>query len=79
MGRKFQRMQTEEQRYAATTRTPAPTRPATPASNEVWSSMTAYEQAAHLARLDGKEDEARKWERLEKGPSTAPRKRRWLF
>lgn len=80
MGRKFKNMQTEEQRYAArATSQPHPARPTTPASHEVWTSMSAYEQAAHLCRLDGKEEEAREWERMEMGTQAAPKRRRWPF
>ncbi|MBT2440056.1 hypothetical protein J7E93_07960 [Streptomyces sp. ISL-36] len=66
MGRKFRDMQTPEEQYRSqsSTRESARTGSTVPASHEVWEQMNAYEQAAHLARLDGKEAEARKWESL---------------
>lgn len=61
MARRFKDMETPEQQYAreATLR---PHRPVGEPSHQEWRSMDAYEQAAHLARQDGREDEARKHE-----------------
>jgi len=39
------------------------TRYSQPVDSPTWNRMTPYEQAAHLARLDGREREARMWER----------------
>ena len=41
--------------------------------------MTPHQQAAHLARLDGRESDAREWERYEtEATAPAPKKRRWF-
>ncbi|MEU0603597.1 hypothetical protein ABZ484_36045 [Streptomyces sp. NPDC006393] len=86
MGRRFKDMQTPEQKWAAQqTRRPAPARPVRPATHAEWRQMTPHQQAAHLARLDGREDEARKWERMGAQAAAAdaaaeakPKKRRWF-
>ncbi|MFD5322913.1 hypothetical protein [Streptomyces sp. NPDC127092] len=59
-------MQTPEEQYFAQCVASGTARsgPVTPASHEVWRQMNAYEQAAHLARLDGGEAEAQEWERM---------------
>ncbi|MET9387983.1 hypothetical protein ABZY09_45115 [Streptomyces sp. NPDC002928] len=67
MGRRFKDMQTPEQQWAARQGqrpAPSPQSPTRPASHSEWRQMTAHQQAAHLARLDGREDEARKWEQM---------------
>ncbi|MFM9612717.1 hypothetical protein ACKI18_28895 [Streptomyces niveiscabiei] len=44
---------------------------------EPGAAMTPHQKAAHLARLDGREDDARKWERYEAEASTpTPKKKR---
>ncbi|MEU9224839.1 hypothetical protein AB0D40_10780 [Streptomyces massasporeus] len=88
MGRRFKDMQTPEQQYAAlqaqrsAAASPSSVRPA---SHSEWRQMTAHQQAAHLARLDGREDEAREWERMGERAAAAdaaaeamPKKRRWF-
>ncbi|MFM9446915.1 hypothetical protein [Streptomyces acidiscabies] len=84
MGRRFKDMRTPEQQWAARQiERPATATGATvrPASNAEWRAMTVRQQAAHLARLDGREDDARKWERSE-AEANAPqpkKKRGWLW
>jgi len=88
MGRRFKDMQTPEQQYAARqAQRPASQSGASvrPAGNSEWRQMTPHQQAAHLARLDGRESEAREWERLGTQAAAAdaaieakPRKRGWL-
>ncbi|NEC84959.1 hypothetical protein [Streptomyces sp. SID12501] len=84
MGRRFKDMQTPEQQYAAQQAarradTPAPSRPVAAATHREWVAMSAHQQAAHLARLDGREDEARRWEQQEAKLTTpAPKKRGWF-
>ncbi|WP_329532841.1 hypothetical protein OG568_22335 [Streptomyces sp. NBC_01450] len=81
-------MQTPEQQYAAhqAQRPASSSRSAvSPASHSEWRQMTAHQQAAHLARLDGREDEAREWERMGAQAAAAdaaaearPKKRGWF-
>ncbi|MEV6947933.1 hypothetical protein AB0N07_39565 [Streptomyces sp. NPDC051172] len=84
MGRRFKDLQTPEQQYAArqaqsSTGSAAPSTPVRPAANAQWRAMTPHQQAAHLARLDGRESDAREWERYEAEASTpAPKKRGWF-
>ncbi|MET7823172.1 hypothetical protein ABZT23_00645 [Streptomyces sp. NPDC005386] len=77
-------MQTPEQQWAARQSersASASPSPAGPVSNADWRQMTAYEQAAHLSRLDGDDAEARNWERMGKRAAAAdakPKKRGWF-
>ncbi|NEC86621.1 hypothetical protein [Streptomyces sp. SID12501] len=84
MGRRFKDMQTPEQQYAAqqaarSVDAPAPSGSVVAATHREWVAMSPRQQAAHLARLDGREDEARRWEQQE-APATAPaqKKRGWF-
>jgi hypothetical protein len=78
MGRQFRDMQTEEQRYARQV-AQRPQRPTGEVTNSQWRSMDAYEQAAYLARSDGREDEARKHEQARAERLAPPKpKRRWF-
>ncbi|MGW3493368.1 hypothetical protein [Streptomyces sp. NPDC001020] len=89
MGRRFKDMQTPEQQWAAlqTPRSAASPRSSVrPASHSEWRQMTAHQQAAHLARLEGHEDEAREWERMgaqaaaaDAAAEAAPKKKRGWF
>jgi len=81
MGRRFKDMQTPEQQYAARQAqrpAPSPRSSVRPASHSEWRQMTAPQQAAHLARLDGREDEAREWERMDAQATAKPKRRGWF-
>jgi len=78
MARKFKNMETPEQQYARQTAT-RPQRPTGNVSNAQWRSMDAYEQAAYLARSDGREDEARKHEQARSERLAPPKKKRGWF
>ena len=80
MSRRFKDMQTQEQRYAARQAqrpAPSPTQPVRPATQSQWRQMTVHQQAAHLARLDGREADARKWEQREAEANAPQPKKRW--
>ncbi|MFJ5302155.1 hypothetical protein [Streptomyces sp. NPDC088350] len=85
MARRFKDMPTPEQQWAAqqTDRSaaPVPARPYRPATDTQWRAMTPHQKAAELARSDGREDDAREWERLEaEGSAPQPKKKRgWLW
>ncbi|MER6420698.1 hypothetical protein [Streptomyces sp. NPDC001137] len=80
MARRFKDMQTPEQQYAAQRGSnPTPAAPTRPATHAEWRAMNTHQQAAHLARLDGREDDAREWERYEaEATAPAPKKRGWF-
>jgi hypothetical protein len=78
MGRKFKDMETPEQQYARQA-AQQPQRPTGDVSNSQWRSMDSYEQAAYLARSDGREDEARQHEQARAQRLNPPKpKRRWF-
>lgn len=76
MGRKFKDMQTPEQRYAREI-AQRPHRPAGEPSHREWRSMDAYEQAAYLARSDGRESDARQHEEARAQRLNPPAKPKW--
>jgi len=79
MGRRFKDIETPEQQYARQA-AQRPQRPTGDVSNSQWRSMDAYEQAAYLARSDGREDEAQKHERARAERLDPPKKKRgWLW
>lgn len=79
MARRFRDMQTEEQRYAREAAA-RPHRPASEPSQSEWRSMDAYEQAAYLARSDGREGEAQRHEQARaERLSPKPKKKRGWF
>ncbi|MEU6405553.1 hypothetical protein [Streptomyces sp. NPDC046985] len=83
MGRRFKDMQTPEEQWAASRQASqsagASASRVRPAGSSEWRRMTAYQQAAHLARLDGREDEARRWEQKQSQAGEArPKKRGWF-
>lgn len=79
MGRKFKDMATAEQQYARQV-AQRPQRPSGTVSNTQWRSMDGYEQAAYLARSDGREDEAQRHEQARSERLDPPKKpkRRWF-
>jgi hypothetical protein len=76
MSKKFKDMETPEQQYARQA-AQRPQRPTGDVSNSQWRSMDSYEQAAYLARSDGREDDARKHEQARAERLDPPKAKKW--